>query len=458
MDQRHTFFSGESGFSIYVALGEALAKRGDWRRETKTAKMKYCDVILGDRFDIPYHLLKEGSKKLLINYFKGSHKLTLKASMAQVLRGVEGSASWLPVTFAIGGKDAEKSEQSEFEAYCTEYDSTKAAQQARKSKSGVEPDGSTVAEPATPLVWIVKPSSGCKGQGVHITKDWKDVLRFIAESGNGRYVTQTYIERPLLIHGRKFDIRVWALLTSPFDIYVFRQGSCRTASVKYDLGNLDSIHSHLTNHCLQESSADFGKYEEGNEMWYDQLDAYLQSVGSSCSVRRDLEPQMDHIIKESLLAVKDLLEVSDCYRYRCFQLFGYDFIVDERMKVHLLEINGSPGAADKWLNDVVDGIVQLCIDPTFPPHQELISAKAGGGKSLPSSSALPSTPQESFTESSPTRGLASNESITGAASFIEEGMPRNWSLLYKATQPLSPKTPLQGITASLSELTVNCTA
>jgi hypothetical protein len=125
------------------------------------------------------------------------------------------------------------------------------------------------------------------------------------------------------------------------------------------------------------------------------------------------------------------------------------------MKVHLLEINGSPGAADKWLNDVVDGIMQLCIDPYFPPQPELISAKAKSAAST-----LPSTPRGD-SNGSPTKASSpQNDAISGAASICEEGMPRNWSLLYKASQSqvLSPKTPLQGITTSLSELTVNCAA
>jgi hypothetical protein len=36
------------------------------------------------------------------------------------------------------------------------------------------------------------------------------------------FVVQKYIECPMLVRERKYDIRVWALLTHNYEVYFFR--------------------------------------------------------------------------------------------------------------------------------------------------------------------------------------------------------------------------------------------
>jgi hypothetical protein len=69
----------------------------------------------------------------------------------------------------------------------------------------------------------------------------------------GRWVLQKYIERPLLLRGRrKFDMRAWVLVTADYDVLLYREGVLRTGSVPFSLDNLSDTFVHLTNHCIQE--------------------------------------------------------------------------------------------------------------------------------------------------------------------------------------------------------------
>lgn len=80
------------------------------------------------------------------------------------------------------------------------------------------------------------------------------------------FVVQKYLERPLLLNQRKFDIRVWALLTQENKLFFFQEGYVRTSSVEYTLeqSSIQKPEIHLTNIAVQKFSQDYGKYEDGN--------------------------------------------------------------------------------------------------------------------------------------------------------------------------------------------------
>ena len=55
------------------------------------------------------------------------------------------------------------------------------------------------------------------------------------------FVIQKYIEKPLLIKNRKFDIRVWVLVTHTLDVYFFKRGYIRTSSETYNIDSTDCM-------------------------------------------------------------------------------------------------------------------------------------------------------------------------------------------------------------------------
>ena len=82
------------------------------------------------------------------------------------------------------------------------------------------------------------------------------------------FVIQKYIEKPLLINNRKFDIRVWVLLTQELKVYFFKEGYLRTSSEAFSLSEEDITKQfvHLTNNAVQINSENYGKFEDGNQM------------------------------------------------------------------------------------------------------------------------------------------------------------------------------------------------
>lgn len=92
-------------------------------------------------------------------------------------------------------------------------------------------------------------------------------------------IVQKYIEQPLLVYKRKFDIRVFGLLTCVSGLlrgYFYEEGYLRTSSSEYSLNSLKNRFVHLTNDAIQQTASDFGKFESGNKLSFTDFQKYLQ--------------------------------------------------------------------------------------------------------------------------------------------------------------------------------------
>jgi hypothetical protein len=82
---------------------------------------------------------------------------------------------------------------------------------------------------------------------------------------NSGWIVQKAIEKPLLYGGRKFDVRVWVLVTPQLEIYYYNTPYMRTSSSLYTTDNMSS-EIHLTNNCKQKTFGEYSKFEEGNTL------------------------------------------------------------------------------------------------------------------------------------------------------------------------------------------------
>jgi tubulin polyglutamylase TTLL9 len=87
---------------------------------------------------------------------------------------------------------------------------------------------------------------------------WKNNFRYNPENPQAEsYIVQRYIADPLLLGGKKFDMRIYALCTSysPLTVYLYRTGFARFTHSRYDMEDINNtcnfpqpfIDVHLTN-------------------------------------------------------------------------------------------------------------------------------------------------------------------------------------------------------------------
>lgn len=95
-------------------------------------------------------------------------------------------------------------------------------------------------------IWIIKPGENTnRGVGIQVANNLSEIKslirNFASQTGNRTSIVQRYLERPLLISGRKFDIRAFAMCTCVNGVlkgYMYRDCYFRTSSKQFDLTNL----------------------------------------------------------------------------------------------------------------------------------------------------------------------------------------------------------------------------
>ena len=227
-------------------------------------------------------------------------------------------------------------------------------------------------------VWLIKPANENQGRGIEIFKNnLVDMQKFLeTKLPNTYWVIQKYLERPLLYKNRKFDIRMWAVITWKDQLYYYKSGYIRTSSDYYTLDSkLNYVH--LTNNCLQVHGEKYGTFEEGNTLGFDVFDKYLKEQFPQYQIdfQNNFIPRIKDLMIDSFLSVKG--ELNQSKRKNCFELLGFDFMIDEDFRVWLIEINTNPyigvpnkfieGLLPKMLND----LFEIVLDPYVKPANSM---------------------------------------------------------------------------------------
>ena len=187
-----------------------------------------------------------------------------------------------------------------------------------------------------------------------------------------KIIVQKYIEKPLCYYGRKCDMRVWVLLTQGMKVYIYKEGHLKTCSEKFDINNNKDAFIHITNYSFQKHCLNFQKFELGNEVPFFDFQKYLDKEykDKKVNVREHIMNQVKYIVELTMKSVKE--KINPNKRNFCFEIFGYDFMMDINLNVYLLEINTNPGLeiSSPWIKAIVprmvDDALRLTIDEVFP--------------------------------------------------------------------------------------------
>lgn len=299
------------------------------------------------------------------NYFLGNKKALFYSMRKYYELNGQNVFDFLPLTFHVS-RGVDDPEYARFLKYHSQLQETN--QQL--------PPGRQLRN-----IWIVKPGEFTnRGTGITVCSSLDDVkvrLKGRERNQNGKFrtfIVQKYLERPFLYQRRKFDIRHYMLVTcvnGAFKGYWYEEGYIRTTSYEYSVRNCRDNLVHLTNDAIQKHTDDYGKFEKGNKLSYQDFQRYLDQHHRGLDFLGGILPRMKRICTDAIRASYFLLDPERrCYN---FEIFGMDFMIDEDFRPWLIEINTNPclelccPLLSKVIPAMVENALKIGLDPLFPP-------------------------------------------------------------------------------------------
>ncbi|XP_067873177.1 uncharacterized protein [Heterodontus francisci] len=199
----------------------------------------------------------------------------------------------------------------------------------------------------------------------------------------GRIMFSKYVVEPLLLEGRKFDVRSYFLIacTSPY-VTFFRHGYAKLTCNEYN-PNSDDLTDHLTNQFIQKKNPLYNEMKEDTIWSMERLNDYInEKYMEAKHLPKDwvftvFTKRMQQIMTQCFIATKARLGSKLGY----FDLLGCDIMIDENFKVWLLEINSNPSLQINCeiLKSVIPKVMNEALDLVF----EIFTKCCGGMYIMP---------------------------------------------------------------------------
>lgn len=235
------------------------------------------------------------------------------------------------------------------------------------------------SEPGEREWWILKPGMSDRGQGIRLFSTMEELQDIFdkweeerpdsddeddgEEEDSGRqdaraggdyittshlrhFVAQPYIHPPLLVDNHKFHIRTYVLCTGSLTVHVYKHMLALFAAKPYvaPWTSSDDIETFLTNTCLQDSP-------NANAV------RRFSDLPLPQDLLRSVTQQINDVTGELFEAAARAMAVHFQTMPNAFEVYGLDFLVDEKGVAWLLEVNAFPDFKQTGdeLGEIVEG-------------------------------------------------------------------------------------------------------
>ncbi|XP_060737710.1 tubulin polyglutamylase TTLL7 [Tachysurus vachellii] len=319
---------------VRIVVGEMAFHKT--RDEDETANLIWNDSA------VQHEKIAELRNYQRINHFPGMGEICRKdclaRNMSKMIKSQPQEYSFIPKTWIF------PAEYTQFQNYVKEL------RRKRKQKT-----------------FIVKPANGAMGHGISLIRNCEKL------PAQDHFIVQEYLDKPFLMEGYKFDLRIYILVTScdPLRIFLYNDGLVRMGTEKYHTpneSNLSQLYMHLTNYSVNKHNENFERDEtvdKGSKRSIGWFTEYLRI--NNYDVGKFWGDVSELVVKTLIVAEPHVLHAYRMCRPGqppgsdsvCFEVLGFDIILDRKLKPWLLEINRAPsfGTDQKIDYDVKRGVL-----------------------------------------------------------------------------------------------------
>jgi len=205
--------------------------------------------------------------------------------------------------------------------------------------------------------WMVKEVGRHRGEGIHVLsgKSGAALANFFENGAKCQFwrtkaIVQKYIQNPMLIRGRKFDLRVYLFIasTDPIIAYFSPYWYARIAVNEYDKDDNSSTVALTNRSQARQALGESGQWFEKNAellMVYHELQAYFLESGITSNpnyIRDVLNVRLKTFLAHTIRMVASGLTHSA----NLFEIIGMDFLLDTDLNVWFIESNRTPNLED----------------------------------------------------------------------------------------------------------------
>ncbi|KFU96387.1 Tubulin polyglutamylase TTLL7, partial [Chaetura pelagica] len=306
------------------------------RDEDETANLIWCDSA------VQQERIAELQNYQRINHFPGMGEICRKdflaRNMTKMIKSQPQEYSFIPRTWIF------PAEYTQFQNYVKEL------KKKRRQKT-----------------FIVKPANGAMGHGISLIRNGEKL------QAQDHLIVQEYLDKPFLMEGYKFDLRVYILVTScdPLKVFLYHDGLVRMGTEKYHPpsdSNLSQLYMHLTNYSVNKHNEHFERDEtedKGSKRSIKWFTEFLET--NNLDVSKFWSDISELVVKTLIVAEPHVLHAYRMCRPGqgpgsdsvCFEVLGFDILLDRKLKPWLLEINRAPsfGTDQKIDYDVKKGVL-----------------------------------------------------------------------------------------------------